>query len=193
MPEKKRETEFVVTDRRKFTTEGEVRPEASPREESTAAAEDALPSAPLKNPPVAEPGDLHPPTDAQQHAQKKAYEQSGRDLDDVISKAGHGGDSSDMVMTFERLLQSLYMTALMQLGLLREKEEPQERVDIIGARQTIDTLAILQEKTQGNLSAGETRQLQTALFELRMAFLEVTNAITRMAKAPTTPKHGPHR
>ena len=60
-------------------------------------------------------------------------------------------------------------------------ENEQPRVDILGARQTIDSLNILQEKTKGNLSEREQTLLQNVLFELRMAWIEITNAI---AKAP---------
>ena len=50
-------------------------------------------------------------------------------------------------------------------------------VDIIGARQTIDSLTILQEKTKGNLTDREQTLLQNVLFELRMAWIEITNAL----------------
>jgi hypothetical protein len=52
-------------------------------------------------------------------------------------------------------------------------------VDIIGARQTIDTLSLLSEKTKGNLTAAEGNFLQNSLYELRMAYVEVTNALAR--------------
>ncbi len=58
------------------------------------------------------------------------------------------------------------------------------RVDILGARQTIDLLGILAEKTKGNLSAQESRMLDTVLFETRMAFLELTNMITLQPPPP---------
>jgi hypothetical protein len=58
------------------------------------------------------------------------------------------------------------------------------RIDIIGARQSIDMLAVLQEKTKGNLTEKEQRLLQNALFELRMMFLEITNAIAQQAQKP---------
>jgi hypothetical protein len=52
-------------------------------------------------------------------------------------------------------------------------------MDILGARQTIDTLGLLADKTKGNLTPGEQNFLQNALYELRMAYLEVANAIAR--------------
>jgi len=81
-------------------------------------------------------------------------------------------------MTFERFLASFYMTAMVQLGLMHE-QGGQPRVDLIGARQTIDTLALLQEKTNGNLTAAEDNFLQNCLYELRMTYVEVTNALSR--------------
>ena len=65
----------------------------------------------------------------------------------------------------------------------------QRRVDIIGARQTIDLLGIMAEKTRGNLTDNEDRMLQTVLFEARMAFLELTNMITLQGvQAPPPPR-----
>jgi hypothetical protein len=74
-------------------------------------------------------------------------------------------------MTFERVIQSLYMQALLQLGGAAQPGQ-QPQVDLLGARQTIDMLDILAEKTKGNLTEGESKLVETALFELRMGFLE---------------------
>jgi len=52
-------------------------------------------------------------------------------------------------------------------------------LDLIGARQTIDSLSLLSEKTKGNLTSAEQSFLQHALYELRMAYVEVTNAIDK--------------
>jgi hypothetical protein len=75
-------------------------------------------------------------------------------------------------------MASLYMTAMMQLGLMRQQAE-QPRVDLIGARQTIDTLSLIGEKTKNNLTSVEEGFLQNSLYELRMAYIEVTNALAR--------------
>src|SRR5260370_12085302 len=97
-------------------------------------------------------------------------------------------------MSFEQLVQSIYMTAMMQLGAAtHEGQQPQ--VDILGARQSIDMLGILAEKTTGNLTLEEIRLLESALFELRMAFLEITHVLARSAaaKAPTGARPRPAR
>ncbi len=85
-------------------------------------------------------------------------------------------------------MASLYMTAMMQLGLMMEQGgSPQ--VDLIGARQTIDTLSMLGDKTKGNLSPKEQAFLQNALYELRMAYVEVTNALAH-PPSPSTGTNG---
>ena len=57
---------------------------------------------------------------------------------------------------------SLYMTAMMQLGLMQQ-QGGQPQVDIIGARQTIDTLSLIAAKTKGNLNATEENFPQNSL------------------------------
>jgi hypothetical protein len=121
------------------------------------------------------------PSAQEQKEQAEAYHRSTKDIDDRIrqelGKQGQEHRAQDFQMTFEKFIASLYMTALMQLG-LAAPQGSQPQVDLIGARQTIDTLALLQEKTKGNLTPAEESMLQNVLYELRMAYLEVTNLIT---------------
>jgi hypothetical protein len=92
-------------------------------------------------------------------------------------------------MNFDKLVQSLYMTAALQMGAGTQPGE-QPRVDILGARQSIDMLSVLTEKTKGNLTDKEQRLLQNALFELRMMFMEITNAISSSAHHPSAKPPG---
>ena len=117
-----------------------------------------------------------PPTAAEQKAQAEAYRESSKDLDSRVELSGRS--AKEFEMTFERFLASLYMTAMLQLGLMHE-QGGQPRIDILGARQTIDTLALLAEKTKGNLTPTEEAFLQNSLYEVRMAYVEVTNALSR--------------
>ena len=188
MAEKKHEqSSFTVTDRRLFNSDGELRSEA--REESeapkTAPAPPKETAAPKTPEPVAAENAAEtvedrempvPPTTAEQDAQAAAYKESSKDLDKQVELSGHS--AKDFEITFERFMASLYMTAMLQLGLMRQ-QGGQPQVDIIGARQTIDTLSLLSEKTKGNLTAAEENFLQNSLYELRMAYVEVTNALAR--------------
>jgi hypothetical protein len=205
MAEKK--AEFVVTDRRRFGSEGEARPDAQVIEEEKPVApppatQATPPPAKTIAPPSpaqpdqaaqtqAQPGSpateqeeemAPPPTAEEQHEQSEAYRASGKKIDDMISAAGKG-PQAPLEMSFERVIESFYMSALIQMGAIRQDNEP-PRVDIIGARQTIDSLAVLQEKTKGNLNDRETTLMQNVLFELRMAFIEITNAVATSATKP---------
>jgi hypothetical protein len=189
MAEKKQESGFTVTDRRLFTEDGELRKDAVEQEEKPKPPQAAQPETAASSTPVtAFPApaesdaqqELPPmppmPTTAEQQAQADAYRKSSGELDSRVELSGHS--AKEFEMTFERFLASLYMTAMLQLGLMHQQGE-QPRVDIIGARQTIDTLALLAEKTKGNLTSIEQNFLQNSLYEVRMAYVEVTNALSR--------------
>jgi len=185
MAEKKHEQSgFTVTDRRLFTSDGELRSEVSEEKETPRAPKapgDGAAPQPQTPPPAETSSPLAsdmptPPTSAEQEAQAAAYRASSKELDEQVTMSGHS--AKEFEMTFERFLASLYMTAMLQLGLMRRQGE-QPTVDIIGARQTIDTLSMLAEKTKGNLTTVEENFLQNSLYELRMAYVEVTNALAR--------------
>jgi hypothetical protein len=196
MAEKRQESGFTVTDRRLFTEDGELRKDAveeaappkaatapapvpsssktAPKE--TAPAANAVAAFPAAADGVAAPDMPAAPTADEQKAQADAYRESSKDLDSRVELSGRS--AKEFEMTFERFLASLYMTAMLQLGLMHE-QGGQPRIDIIGARQTIDTLALMAEKTKGNLTPTEEAFLQNSLYEVRMAYVEVTNALSR--------------
>ena len=221
-------TPFVINDRRKFTSEGELRHDAATGTPETAderQIESAIPKAPAETIPFPTPANvvdtplpkatadsdpealslpddesaldddqLPPAPTAEQIEQAtRAYDATVDRLDTAI-RASNPGAERIPEMSFERFVQSLYMQAILQLGGGAEPGQ-QPQVDIIGARQTIDMLSILSDKTKGNLRPAEDKLLQSALFEARMGFLEVTQAIARQAAgrqagAPGSPLGG---
>ena len=207
---------FVVTDRRKFTLDGTPRPDAdpSPEQEASEAQEvreaaetptprdvPAAPSAPpppleFKSPhtppappPAESPADAPPPPTASQMEQASdAYQRTADHLDTAVRAANPGMDHPP-AMSFEQIVHSIYMTTIMQLGGAAKPGE-QPRIDLLGARQSIDMLAILAEKTKGNLTLPESQLMDNALFEIRMGFLEVTQALARSAANRQPPPPG---
>jgi hypothetical protein len=187
---------FVVTDRRKFTAEGELRPDAPPSEERERHDPPAVTAAPAAEAPVdASPAsssassqeeaalkeELPPLTEEQVNQARTAYQATAERLDTAI-RASNPGMEHPPTMSFEQIVHSVYMTAIMQLGgATPEGQQPQ--VDLMGARQSIDMLGVLAEKTKGNLTPEEARLLENALFELHMGFLEITQALARSAAA----------
>ena len=180
MADDKRDSGFKVSDRRLFTADGELRAEVEEQENSEAtAARKPSSTATATNPPAADDSGMEipaPPTASEQREQHEAYKQLSRDLDAQVERSGHS--AKELEINFERFMASLYMTAMMQLGLMHEQGGAPQ-VDLIGARQTIDTLGMLSDKTKGNLTPKELTFLQNCLYELRMAYVEVTNALAR--------------
>jgi len=202
MAEKEKDGGFKITDRRLFTTDGELREDPAAKEETAEFAAVGAPPKPSKPKPQPPEQPAQPPqaaqspaqaavdelpaspTAAEQKAQADAYQKSSNAMNSAAEKSGYS--LKDLEITFERYLASLYMSAMMHMGMMHEQGgEP--RIDIIGARQTIDSLSLIAEKTKGNLTSREEAFLQNCLYELRMAYVEVTNAIARGPQpAPAT-------
>lgn len=75
--------------------------------------------------------------------------------------------------TFEFLVFSLKTQAEMQLGLFQFGEPSEEPPNLPAARHAIDLLAMIAEKTRGNLSLEEQRLIENSLTELRFRFVQV--------------------
>jgi hypothetical protein len=185
---------FEVIDRRKMKAEEEhehaqKQPEPAPTEvsagprlvvaesetsakkpESATTDEELLPEMPPA------------PTAEESRQQKSAYDASAQRLEDLV-RAQNPGVGAQPPVGFEHLIQQLYLSAMLQMG-AGAQEGQRPRVDIMGARQTIDMIGVLAEKTKGNLNELEDRTLQTALFDVRMAFLELTNMISMQGVPP---------
>jgi Domain of unknown function (DUF1844) len=181
---------FVITDRRKFNAEGETRPDADPSPEREPRPETLVPepvaeiSKPVEAAPepqaAAEPEFPPAPTDEQMEQSRLAYETTAERIDTAVRAANPGAEHPP-AMTLDQLIQSVYMQCIMQLG-GGTPEGQQPQVDILGARSSIDLLGILDDKTKGNLTATEQLMLSSAIFELRLAFLEITQALARTAQ-----------
>ncbi len=87
--------------------------------------------------------------------------------------------------TFEFLVLSLKMQADMRLGLFGFSEGNQETVDLPAARHAIDLLAMLVEKTRGNLSLEEQRLIENSLTELRFRFVQISEKAHEASSAGT--------
>jgi hypothetical protein len=152
--------------------------------ESKPEAKHEPPSAPAS---ASEAEDEMPPapTAEESHEQKVAYDASAQRLEDLM-RAQNPAVGAQPPITFEHLVQQFYVSAMIQMG-AGAQEGQRPRVDILGARTTIDLLGVLAEKTRGNLTTAEDNTLQTVLFEVRMAFLELTNMISLQAMQPPQP------
>lgn len=191
---------FTVIDRRKIKAEEEQESQqhAAPPAEAPPATgggprlvvneSKPAPAAPPETAPPAEGEMPAPPTADESREQKEAYDASAQRLEDLV-RAQNPVVGAQPPVNFENLVQQFYISAMVQMG-AGTQEGQRPRVDILGARTTIDLLGVLTEKTRGNLTAAEDKTLQTVLFEVRMAFLELTSMITLQGMQPPPPPPG---
>ncbi|MGH9778812.1 MAG: DUF1844 domain-containing protein [Candidatus Acidiferrales bacterium] len=159
MPDEHPETDEVrVVDRRRFTTEGERR-----------AGVDFEPPA-LPPPPAAatKPATSSAPASAVVTAAEDPQSREARQAYD--RQAGRRAQ-----LDFETLIRSFAGTAMLQLGLVEDPVHGRIPPDLEAARETIDMLGLLEEKTRGNLTAGEQRFLEDVLYQLRVSFVALTS------------------
>ena len=151
MPKHNREANgpLKVTDKRIFTAEGEIKEEF--RNSVT----------PSVAPPPAPAGEEPKPAPPPQPERKKSL----RDA------AGSPGSM------FTNFLESLIANAYMSLGLLRSPYAPQPVVDLAAAKQMIDILSMLQEKTAGNITEEESAFFETHLAELKFKYVQKSKAL----------------
>jgi hypothetical protein len=133
-----------VVDRRMFTPEGELRPDFEAEE----AEEPARPSSREPKPPP-------------------------READSEKGEEPPAGAALDSEGGFLGITRSLATTAYAALGLVPDAATGARRREPEVARQMIDWLAVLEQKTRGNLTFEESDLLTRVLYELRMAYVEV--------------------
>ena len=85
----------------------------------------------------------------------------------------HEAASDQIEITFSSFILGLSTQALMSLGEIPATPGQATRTDLTAAQQMIDILAMLQQKTAGNLDAGEGQMLENVLYDLRMRYVEL--------------------
>jgi Domain of unknown function (DUF1844) len=88
---------------------------------------------------------------------------------------------------FSFLVESILMQTQMQLGLLHMEGEETIEPNLPIARHSIDLLAMLQDKTEGNLTEEEQRLLENGLTEVRFRFVQVAEELEKRNEADKQP------
>lgn len=163
MPNEKppQKEQIKVTDKRMFTADGEIREEfrddIKPVDPNAKTQEKPAPKS-VEASPVATP-------------QSNSAERRGPAGDRRRTMAGRAADPGT---AFTNLIQTLGAQAYMSLGLLPNPYQQQSQPDAAAARQLIDILSMLHEKTAGNLTPEEDDFLNTFLGELKLTFVKIT-------------------
>src|SRR5205814_878263 len=155
--------QIKVTDKRIFTPEGEIREEF--REQIRPSEPSFVPEPPREKPPE---------KPAPKPAEKKRVEGSptGQERRRTIADKAANPETP-----FTNFIEPLIAQAYMSLGMLRNPYQPQAKIDTASARQMIDIIILLHEKTAGNLTPDEEDFLNTHLSELKLAYVQRTKSI----------------
>jgi hypothetical protein len=167
--EGKEKPEIKVTDKRIFTAEGDIREEFRDEIRPADAPLQAKPEKPAERP--AEPPAEKPAAERRQQEKGPPAETGERRNRTMADKAMNPGSP------FTNFIEPLIAQAYMFLGMLRDPYQPQTKADPKAARQMIDILTLLQEKTSGNLTPDEDDFLETHLSELKLAYVQRTKNI----------------
>jgi len=135
---------FKVEDRRRFSAEGELKPE---HQGGAAGSESGAEERSTQEQPPPHHRATRPP-------------------------AGGAGAGAVPEINFSTFVVSLSTQALMHLGEIPDPATNRRERDLAAAQHMIDILGMLQDKTRGNLDADEEGLLRSILFDLRMKYVE---------------------
>jgi len=116
----------------------------------------------------------------------EARREKERAAEEEAHRAEQGGDMPEDV-GFADLLNLIAMQAMVGLGAIQAPGQPPFPPNPPLAKFHIDMLAVLDEKTKGNLSQDEEKMLKGTLHELRMAFVHMTTGVPPTGEMPTQP------
>ena len=88
----------------------------------------------------------------------------------------NGGDAELPAIDFITFVLSLHHSVLMHLGAAPDPTTGARSKNLTLAKQTIDLLGLLQEKTRSNLAGAEDRTLEEVLYELRLSYVEAVKS-----------------
>jgi Domain of unknown function (DUF1844) len=161
--EEEKERGFKVADRRRFSAEGEAKPEVEDRP----AAEPAKPSDQ-----AAEAQHSHAEHQAHTSPSVGAQADASAAYQKAASSQPGAQDAGPQDLTFASFVVGLSTEALALMGEMPHPATGERMHDLVGAQQLIDIVAILRDKTRGNLSHDEDTLLDAILFDLRMKYVE---------------------
>ena len=152
MSKHKDDETFRVIDRRLFTAEGELRPEAAEQQKSERSS---APAIPVGSPAAAAPAEVVP-----------------------AAPLAPAPDAPASSLPFQKLVDFLAQNAVVCLG-VPDPRTGQSFLDLETARELIDMLEALREKSSGNLAPEDDRLLAEVLGQLWLTFLDRSDAVAK--------------
>ena len=119
-------------------------------------------------------------------AKKEAKGKAGAEGDAAAEPGGAGAGAHELPeANFRSLVGMLASQAIMGLGAMADPQTNRVIVDLEGSRFAIDLLDLLEQKTKGNLTDEEAKELRQILAELRSRYVQIANFVARqMASQP---------
>ncbi len=147
---------FVIKDRRRFASEEKEDKEEASGSETKPGKEES--------------------TGFKTEEEKQDENKKAEDKTSEKKETGSGGTGSTKMhhlpkINFSTFILSLNSSALVQLGLIEDPATGKKEKNLPLAKQTIDIIGMLDEKTKGNLNEDEDRMLKTLLYDLRMMYV----------------------
>ena len=189
--DEEKESNFKITDRRKFNADGSPReqteePEAAPSVAISDAEQESVEAKSASNV-VSFPGEKKEESTAGQTPSDKAEAtrpepdargSMAREVTDAAARAydqaSRGRTSQLPAASFLGLVNMLAVEAAMHMGMIETPPGQELPLDLEAARHLIDMLGLVQVKTEGNLTAEEANILDSALAQLRMQFVALS-------------------
>jgi hypothetical protein len=169
----KPKSEIKVTDKRIFTAEGEIREEFR---------QDIKPGDPFATKPAEKTTEKTAPQPAAKAEAKPAERRQSANPEPPSRGERRSKSIADKALNpgtaFADFVEPLIAQAYMSLGMLRDPYGQKPKVDAGAARQMIEILTMLKDKTAGNLTPDEDDFLSTHLGELKLAFVQRTKSLT---------------
>jgi hypothetical protein len=173
----KPEETFKVIDRRHFTEQGDLRQEVVEQEkrEEEAAAKKAATAPPSKTQ-AKVVGNAQGATKPSAPGQGSVIVPPG--VAEQLPPTPEPAESAESSRAFQMLVDFLTRNTAAMLGGMADPRTGQPFVDLEGAREVIDMLDALREKTRGNLSKADDDLLIEVLGSLKLTFMEISKAAT---------------
>ena len=162
MSEEKKD--FVVKDRRIFSQDAEARPDDDDKKQDATSDQ---PDAENQN----KASDV---ADASEAAETSSSDEAAPGETAQAQAAAEGEEESAQFpeINFPTFMASLNASALVHLGVIEDPATGSKSKNLSMAKQTIDILSMLEEKTEGNLTPDEKNMLQNILYDLRILYVK---------------------
>jgi hypothetical protein len=186
LSESKHDETFKVVDRRLFTPEGELRKEVAEQQDREQEAASKLQASQADR--KASSNNTRS-SDNTGSSEPVAIDAAKKNLPDASPAAQPASETPKRSAAFENLIRSLGQNAAMLLGGYADPRTGQPMIDMEGAREIIDMLDALREKTHGNLAPEEDTMVIDILGNLKLAYMEMTKAAAAAAMQDKAKSH----